>query len=378
MDAYQDLAVSPLQPRVAPGGGAAVESADGDDGTGLSDGPGRGLEDILLSPPSGQAEQLDDNDSPSGSSLDDSPAGVHVSSRGPGRGRHTRTAGMSKRRSWRTVIHEHMHSLPRLLTTSSCSPSCRGCDPASWVTLGLLLSCACTSFGEVVQDVNWQEPYDWDQVQRKMTRNHAATANWFELVYAMKTIDPESGCTSIDYRLQGRAVCRGIWQKFHGVPAKTMDTIIRLVEQGEVEWSSRVRTMVRSAHLHERASLHTAAEQWWYLRLDYYEIIVDSRKGSGVIQHPHNVDWRIVYDTEFVPEMRSIGYDWKDFTKSSGTTGSIATWYGGRAAALASLAIDRIGPDAAPFKFQSRAKHSAYVRVSHRKHQCVLVCVSMC
>ena len=169
MDAYQDLAVSPLQPRVAPGGGAAVESADGDDGTGLSDGPRRGLEDILLSPPSGQAEQLDDNDSPSGSSLDDSPAGVHVSSRGPGRGRHTRTAGMSKRRSWRTVIHDHMHSLPRLLTTSSCSPSCRGCDPASWVTLGLLLSCACTSFGEVVQDVNWQEPYDWDQVQRKLS-----------------------------------------------------------------------------------------------------------------------------------------------------------------------------------------------------------------
>ena len=268
---------------------------------------------------------------------------------------------MKKRRSWKAVIQDHMTSLSRILTTSSCSPSCRGCDTASWVTLALLLTCAANSFGEGVHEVKWTEPYDWDEVRRKLISNHTASANWFQLLHNMKVVDPVTGNISIDFRVQGRKVCYGVWEEFHGVPTKTMETIVRLVQAGAVEWNTKLRAQARDAHRRERAVLRTAAEQWWYLRLDYYEAIVDSRHGSGVIQHPHNVDWQLVYDTEFVPEMRVLGHDWRDIRKHDGSLGSISTWYAGRTGALASLAKDRIGSDAKPFKFQSRAKHSAYV-----------------
>ena len=40
--------------------------------------------------------------------------------------------------------------------------------------------------------------------------------------------------------------------------------------------------------------------------------------------------------------------------------GSEATWYRGKACALVQLAADKFGPESLPFKFKSRAKHSAY------------------
>lgn len=362
---FEDVAVSPLQPPpVSPAEGAAGASSvgRGNKRAAPSDEPDRGLDDVLLSPPTRQAQQANEGNAVPATPGGASAAAATAPSLGHGRGRHTRTADMGKRRTWETVVRDHMSSLPRLLTTSSsCSPSCRGCDTASWATLAVLLTCASSSFGEGVYDVQWQEPYDWDQVRRKLIPNHTATANWFQLLVGMKLVNHATGSLQIDYRVQGRPVCRGTWEQFHGVPAKTMDTIVRLVERGEVAWNTKSRAEARDFHRHEGATLRTAAEQWWYIRLDYYEVIVHSSKGRGVIQHPHNVDWHVVYDTEFVPEMRTIGYDWRDLAKQNGSVGSIATWYAGRTAALATLAKDRIGPDAPPFKFQSRAKHSAYV-----------------
>jgi hypothetical protein len=40
--------------------------------------------------------------------------------------------------------------------------------------------------------------------------------------------------------------------------------------------------------------------------------------------------------------------------------GSMGTWYAGRREALALLAKEKLGPNSEPYKFKSRAKHSAY------------------
>ena len=69
----------------------------------------------------------------------------------------------------------------------------------------------------------------------------------------------------------------------------------------------------------------------------------------------------MVYDNEFVPEMRLLGHDWRTSDREGGSIGSTSTWYEGKAAALQQLATERIGPDAKPFKFVSRKQHSAYV-----------------
>ena len=82
-----------------------------------------------------------------------------------------------------------------------------------------------------------------------------------------------------------------------------------------------------------------------------------------------------VYTEEFVPEMRLLGYNWKLPPQGSpdadqqddeldedddGSEGSMPSWYRGRKEALRLLAIQKYGPNAAPFQFKSRAKHSAY------------------
>ena len=45
-------------------------------------------------------------------------------------------------------------------------------------------------------------------------------------------------------------------------------------------------------------------------------------------------DWKLVYDDEFVPEMHTLGFDWRTSDKASGSIGSRSTWYEGRNRAL--------------------------------------------
>lgn len=165
-------------------------------------------------------------------------------------------------------------------------------------------------------------------------------------------------------------------------------------------WPSKERLRFKRA---EKADLSNAAASWWYIRLGYYEMIVD----FGYIQYPRDICWVSVYEDEFVPEMIKLGHSWREPTwkqrerlkemqknKTEGLDGdqrcnredknsseedasgdsscsldgdelqqggSISTWYRGRSIALQRMAIDRLGPNAKPFKLVSRAKHSAYV-----------------
>jgi hypothetical protein len=285
---------------------------------------------------------------------------LHAGPAGHGRGRHERRG---KRKGWQQTVEDHVSSIPSLLTSVSCSSGCSGCDTASWVTLSIVQECAVASFGTDVLSVGKGPEYKWDSVKPTLRRNQEATANWFDMLFSLRVLDPNSGEIDISYRVQGRAVCQGVWRAFHGVPPATMDTMVRLIKQGQTVWNASTAQEAAMAQRHEHAYLRTAAEQWWCIRLDYYEFIVETKEGkySGIIQHPHNIDWSLVYDDEFVPEMHARGLDWRTTDKSIGSVGSKSTWYEGRAAALQQLATDRVGLGAKPFLFQSRAKHSAYV-----------------
>ena len=124
--------------------------------------------------------------------------------------------------------------------------------------------------------------------------NDQATANWFKMVFNMRTMDVSSDAAiGIDFRIRGYSVCQGTWQAFHGIPDSTMQTIVRLVTRGQTVWNSSISQQTANVRRSEHASLLCAAEQWWYIRLDYYELIVESRSNfSGAIQYPHNIDWR--------------------------------------------------------------------------------------
>ena len=182
--------------------------------------------------------------------------------------------------------------------------------------------------------------------------------NWFQLVLGMRVINSASSI-SINFRVDGHETCEGTWQAFHGVPNATMDSITRTVLGGATVWNNKLQQQVASAHRAETGHLRRAAQAWWAIRLDYYECIVD----QGKILYPQNTDWRLVYDEEFVPEMQSMGHDWRKSDRTGGSVGSTSTWYEGRAAALKQRALDHIGPEAKPFQFKSRAKHSANVSV---------------
>ena len=332
------------------------------------------LDECALSPPSAPRGTCDDREahaSPAAALYCDvmvsPPASASKEAAAPagGRGRHTRTASMAKRRSWQSTIEDHMRSIPTLLTTSFCSPiKCTGCDTASWATLNTAQSCAVDSFGVGVLDVKWDSPYDWKAVRGSLLRNQQATHNWFDKLLQLKHIETD-GAISIAFHIHGRPVCQHTWQVFHGVPDATMDSIVRLICKGQLHWNVSLAKEAAQAHRAEHSCLVSSAVQWWCLRLDYYECIVASKpKCSGVIQHPHNVDWKLVYDEEFVPEMNLMGHNWRKSDGSEGTVGSRSSWYEGRTKALQQLAVDKLGPDAPPFVFQSRAKHSAYVSAS--------------
>lgn len=84
-------------------------------------------------------------------------------------------------------------------------------------------------------------------------------------------------------------------------------------------------------------ALAVAAQQWWYNRLNYYEI----RTKEGIIAHPRSIHWEAVYREEFIPFMCLCGHQWKELKApddtrndvdevSSKEKGSMATWYKGR------------------------------------------------
>lgn len=306
------------------------------------------------------------------------------------RGKHTRTAAMGKRGKWLTHVQAHMKEVRSgtLLGKAACSLSCTHKACNELVDLRVAKLCAEESFGTAVTTDDWP----------RIRRNHQAVKNWFRLAFESRVLDPDKKVvTQVNYRLNGISVCLGVWAAFHGILPATAAAIHRQVMHNEEVWSTGLAKQDMLAKRRERAHLTNAAAAWWYIRLGYYEVVVD----FGYIQCPRDICWIMVYEDEFVPEMKALGYHWKedrpqldnrgnkdaleqDFNEASeaesvdinkdGThveRGSISTWYRGKHMALQRWAHEKIGPNAKAFKLVSRAKHSAYVShasCEHRPH----------
>lgn len=313
-----------------------------------------------------------------------------VHTRGGGRGKHKRSADMGKRTGWLAQVKEHMKLVNSagILGINACSKRCdhKACNEL--IDLRVAKLCASDSFGEGVLRGDWSN----------LRRNHDATKHWFEMAHAHRVVDQTGKVTRVDYKVHGIPVCQGAWASLHGIKKTTAASIHRQVMNNVECWSTGLAKQAMLATRMQRAHLSNAAAAWWYVRLGYYEIVVD----MGYIQCPRDICWSAVYEEEFVPEMLHLGYNWKtpyqrvgthghddnpssehwDFfdpdvdsnaQKQEGeeeeigcTRGSIATWYRGRAMALQRWAHERIGMNCPAFKLVSRAKHSAYVRCSFK------------
>ena len=340
------------------------------------------------------------------------------------RGTHTRTSSMRRRKKWIPWVKDHMASIRDLITTNACLPNCSGCDVGSFATLQLAQLCATESFGEAAVagvlctcsaalmqvhraaliSVIALATEDWYNIKR----NHTATDDWFTLARSGRMCDPSGAIMAITYKIGDHRVCLDTWAAMRGVPPSTATTIDRKVRAGVVTWNANSTKLVALAQRSERAALVRLATGWWYIRLGYYEWVVHSL----TIQYPRDLCFKAMYADEFVPEMRLRGHDWRipspsrrdarprgkapledgqrgvdgdvstagdEVVSDEGglcdhcesdidelfqvedlAKGSIATWYQGRKNALLELAKEKVGEDSGPFKFLSRANHSAY------------------
>lgn len=177
-------------------------------------------------------------------------------------------------------------------------------------------------------------------------------------------------------------------------------------------WNTGLQKEQAMAMRSQRADLGNAAAAWWYNRLECYEMVVSK---NHYIQHPRDICWLDVYEDEFVPQMNAQGLTWRvtrpkrpnpqqepsidDDTMDEGggeadednssnhdsvtssssweevegrAVGSISSWYRGRAKALKRLAVEHLGEDHKPFKFVSRAQHSAYVSCGITSNSCIV------
>ena len=283
-----------------------------------------------------------------------------------GRGRYDRS-NSAKRQKHVSRVMEYIEQIfaGNLLGFGvTCAPSCPqgGQCLENVCTLSVLKQCAAQSFGMPAL------LRDWDNI----TKNHTAVEQWFQLAHGSRVVDQSGNVLEIRYAVGDRRVCAPAWAAMRGIPPATGNTIDHAVRSGENVWNDGSRRAIDNARKVMAGNFTTAAATWWRTRLNYYEFITK----KGTIMHPRGIIWRNVYEKEFVPEMRSLGHPWKLPAAASATegrdqcseshdrddacSGSMSTWYDGKKAALVRLAQDYLGADSAPFKFVSRAKHSAY------------------
>lgn len=72
--------------------------------------------------------------------------------------------------------------------------------------------------------------------------------------------------------------------------------------------------------------------------------------------------WKDVYEQEFVPQMKDMGYTWS--IEEDRKKGSNSTWRKGKDAALQIFADETYGPGGKPFRLVSRSDHSAFKECS--------------
>ena len=283
------------------------------------------------------------------------------------KGRYDRSGGAGQRPTWHVKVSGHMDALRRgaLLVSGECSVSSKydeacvnGGRCHAHFTIADLEHAACCSFGDGIFDAVINE--DWNSI----TSNHQANVKWFEKLVSFRTTD-ENGIR-VCCKLNERPICFKRWAHYHGIASATRDAMARKLWSGECEWNNSSTRELQCTARNMHADLTHSATQWWYTRLQYYEM----RTKEGLIVHPRGVLWKSVYDDEFVPFMQLCGHDWKksDAKKDDDGVGSEATWYSGRAAALVQLAKEKLDADSqtTTFVLKSRAKHSAYKEC----HQC--------
>jgi hypothetical protein len=281
-----------------------------------------------------------------------------------GRGKYDRSDGKGSRMAWKPFVQKHMEAvttgnISAWLADAKCAcnkdcPQFGKCIEAVG-TIRTLKICAAESFGEAALSQDWE----------RITPNHAATAAWFKLALGGRLVDPSGKVTDVVYKVGDQRVCLPAWGAMRGVPPTTANTIDRAVRAGEMTWNDGMAAAADNSLRTANATLRNAA--WWMTRLGYYEAIT----ARGLILYPRDTEWAAVYADEFVPEMRLLGHHWKLPKARAGGDepgeadagdgkGSMGSWYAGRAEALQELAEEKLGPNSEPFKFKSRAKHSAY------------------
>jgi hypothetical protein len=280
-------------------------------------------------------------------------------SSGRGRGKHKRTASMNKRGKWIPHVLAHMESIPNIISTEHCNAACSaGCNVTSWATKRIAEMCAEQSFGTACLEGKFD-------VKLGLKKNHTACVDWFQMVKAFR-VENASG-VSIQYKVDSHVVCQATWAAFYGLLPSTSASMHTSVLKGVEAWNDGLAKAAITAHRQTKAVLTKAAAAWWCIRLEYYEMIVESSPPS--IMHPASVVWKTVYSDEFVPEMQLLGLNWKAPDEKGESSdekgeGSMSTWLRGRKEALKELAEEKLPSDTkyTAFKFVSRADHSAYVR----------------
>ena len=274
-------------------------------------------------------------------------------------------------------MQAHMHDAMNgsLLGRKVCGNECPsgGRCLEEYGSIRVLKECAVTSFGAPVLAV----PLDnlTDPVWSSLTSNHAAVNNWFELAHSLRR-QTDSGWEVL-YAVNGHRVCLEAWAAMHGVAKSTAYMIDKQLRTGVDVWSASVAREAESSRRQLQSTFTQAALVWWMEWLQFYEI----HTKSLTIVYPRSVSFDTMYDDEFVPEMQAIDVPWKAREKGlqlclldgadtglgaaetcadDSLGGSMTTWRRGLTLALQALAHEKIDRNSAPFKFESRKKHSAY------------------
>lgn len=112
--------------------------------------------------------------------------------------------------------------------------------------------------------------------------NHAATRNWFNLVFACRVLDQDGKVADIAYHVQGARICSGAFGAAYCIPPSTLGKIARNVKRGDQAWVTYASTAT-SVAASSNFTLVSIAESWWMARIRCYDFMPHLRR---VIIHP--------------------------------------------------------------------------------------------
>eukprot|EP00965_Chrysotila_dentata_P064704 2145520-Pleurochrysis_carterae.AAC.1 len=192
-----------------------------------------------------------------------------------GRGTYERANGKGIRNDWPTNCKLRVDNIKNgsIIVADSCSKDCtfgKHCIQNAF-TVTLLKKCAACTFGETA--VREETP---------SISNHEAVHVWFRLVFDCRVLNDEGAVASIDFKVEGRRLCRGAFRTAYCMSKATFDTICARIMAGDHKWVTYANTRTCSA-AKDRPSLLLAATAWWRTRLGYFDMMPHLRR---CIIHP--------------------------------------------------------------------------------------------